>query len=63
MRTITRIDVAQGPDALNQIEAIVACSDSGLPRSYSPPPACPMLKPSASALGASSTPFESFAPS
>ncbi len=64
MRTIIRIDVAQGPDdTLNRIEAIAACSDSGLPRSYSPPPACPMLKPSASALGASSTPFESFAPS
>ena len=63
MCTITRIDVAQEPDALNRIEAIAVCSNGGLPRSYSPPPACPMLKPSASALGASSTPFESFAPS
>ena len=63
MRTIMRIDVAQGPDALIRIEAIAACSNSGLLRSYSPLPACPMLKPSASALGASSTPFESFAPS
>ena len=64
MRTIMRIDVAQGSDdTLIRIEAIAACSNSGLLRSYSPPPTCPTLKPSASALGASSTPFESFAPS
>ena len=63
MRTIIRIDVAQGPTIPSiGSEAIAACSDSGLPRSYSPPPACPMLKPSASALGAAQArPFESFA--